>query len=97
MAAAESITASDEDVDRELAAMAAQVGQSAEELKSSVFAGEESRLRALRLDVQMRKAREWVLERVEITDPDGNPVERSSLTLDGESELPPTAIESQVT
>ncbi|MCY4272411.1 MAG: trigger factor [bacterium] len=97
VAAAESITASDEDVDRELAAMAAQVGQSAEELKSSVFAGEESRLRALRLDVQMRKAREWVLERVEITDPDGNPVERSSLTLDGESELPPTAIESQVT
>jgi len=97
VAAAESIVATDEDIDLELAAMAAQVGQTAEELKSSVLAGEESRLKAVRLGAQISKAREWVLERVEITDPDGNPIQRSSLSPDGQSQLPPTTIESRDT
>ena len=97
VAVAESIEATDEDMDFELAMLAAQVGQTVDELKSSVFADDESRLRGVRLDAQMRKTREWVLERVEITDPDGNPIERSSLDLDGESELPPNTIESQIT
>ena len=97
VAAAESIVATDEDVDLELATLAAQVGQTVEELKSSVFAGEENRIKGVRLDAQMRKTREWVLERVEISDPDGNPIERSSLNSDGESDLPPNTIESQDT
>ena len=97
VAAQESIEASDEDLDFELAMLAAQVGQTVDELKSSVFADDESRLKAVRLDAQMRKTREWVLERVEITDPDGNPIERSSLNPDDESELPPNTIESQTT
>ena len=94
VAAAESIEAADEDVDFELAMLAAQVGQTVDELKSSVFADDESRLKGVRLDAQMRKTREWVLERVDIKDPDGNPIERSSLNPDDESELPPTTIES---
>ncbi|MCY3637319.1 MAG: trigger factor [bacterium] len=94
VAAAESIEAADEDVDFELAMLAAQVGQTVDELKSSVFAHDESSLKGVRLDAKMRKTREWVLERVEIKDPDGNPIERSSLNLDDESELPPTTIES---
>ncbi len=97
VAVAESIEATDEDMDFELAMLAAQVGQTVDELKSSVFADDESRLRGVRLDAQMRKTREWVLERVEIRDPDGNLIERSSLDLDGESELPPNTIESQIT
>ena len=97
VAVAESIEATDEDMDFELAMLAAQVGQTVDELKSSVFADDESRLRGVRLDAQMRKTREWVLERVEIRDPDGNPIERSSLDQDGESELPPNTIESQIT
>ena len=97
VAAAESIVATDEDVDFELATLAAQVGQTVDELKSSVFAGEENRLKGVRLDAQMRKTREWVLERVEIKDPDGNPIERSSLNSDDESDLPPNTIESQAT
>lgn len=98
VAAAESIAATDQDVDLELAGLAAQVGQTVDELKSSVFEGEESRLKGVRLDAQMRKTREWVLERVEIKDPNGNPIERSSLNPDDESELPPTTtIESQTT
>ena len=97
VAAQESIEASDEDLDFELAMLAAQVGQTVDELKSSVFADDESRLKGVRLDAQMRKTREWVLERVEITDPDGNPIERSSLNPDEESELPPNTIESQTT
>ncbi|WP_419927069.1 trigger factor [Candidatus Poriferisocius sp.] len=94
VAAAESIEAADEDVDFELAMLAAQVGQTVDELKSSVFAHDESSLKGVRLDAKMRKTREWVLERVDIKDPDGNPIERSSLNLDDESELPPTTIES---
>ena len=98
VAAAESIAATDEDVEFELAMLAAQVGQTVDELKSSVFADDESRLKGVRLDAQMRKTREWVLERVEIADPDGNPIERSSLDPDdNDNELPPTTIESQTT
>jgi len=97
VAAAESIEADDEDVDMELAMLAAQVGQTVDELKSSVFADDESSLKGVRLDAKMRKTREWVLERVEIKDPDGNPIDRSSLNPDSESELPPTTIESQIT
>ena len=97
VAAAESIEATDEDVDLELAMLAAQVGQTVDELKSSVFADDESRLKGVRLDAKMRRTREWVLERVEIKDPDGNPIERSSLNPDSESDLPPTTIESQTT
>jgi len=98
VAAAEDIEATDRDVDFELSALAAQVGQTSEELMSSVFSDDENRLKGVRLDAQMRKTRKWVLERVEITDTDGNPVERSSLEPDDESELPPnTTIESQNT
>ena len=97
VAAAESIEATDEDVDLELAMLAAQVGQTVDELKSSVFADDESRLKGVRLDAKMRRTREWVLERVEIKDPDGNLIERSSLNPDSESDLPPTTIESQTT
>lgn len=97
VAAAESIEATDEDVDFELAMLAAQVGQTVDELKSSVFADDESSLKGVRLDAKMRKTREWVLERVEIKDPDGNPIQRSSLNPDNESDLPPNTIESQTT
>lgn len=90
VAAAESIEATDQDVDAEIAFLAAQMGQTSDELKSSVFADDETGLKGVRLDAQIRKTREWVLERVQITDTDGNPVERSSLNPDGESELPPT-------
>lgn len=97
VAAAESIEATDEDVDFELAMLAAQVGQTVDELKSSVFAADEGSLKGVRLDAKMRKTREWVLERVEIKDPDGNPIQRSSLNPDNESDLPPNTIESQTT
>lgn len=97
VATAESIEATDEDVDFELAMLAAQVGQTVDELKSSVFAADESSLKGVRLDAKMRKTREWVLERVEIKDPDGNPIQRSSLNPDDESDLPPNTIESQTT
>ncbi|WP_420640205.1 trigger factor [Candidatus Poriferisocius sp.] len=95
IAAAESIEATDEDVDEELAVLADQVGQTVAELKSTVFGNDEQRLKGVRLDAQMRKTRQWVLERVEITDTDGNPVERSSLNPDNESDLPPSSTESQ--
>ncbi|MDE0238475.1 MAG: trigger factor [bacterium] len=97
VAAAESIEATDEDVDFELAMLAAQVGQTVDDLKSSVFAADEGSLKGVRLDAKMRKTREWVLERVEIKDPDGNPIQRSSLNPDNESDLPPNTIESQTT
>ncbi len=86
VAAAESIEATDKDLDNELALLAAQVGQTTEALKAGVFQNDENRLKAVRLDAQMRKTREWVLERVKITDPDGNPIKKSSLEPDNTSE-----------
>ena len=99
VAAAESIEATDEDVDLELTMLAAQVGQTTDEVKAALFADDEGRLKGVRLDAQMRKTRDWVLDRVEITDSDGNPIERSSLNPDDQSELPPNTntIESQTT
>ncbi len=93
VASAEAINATDEDVDEELARLATATGQNVEDIKS-LFVADESRLKGVRLDAQMRKAREWVLERVDITDTDGNSIDRSSLKPNNDSDLPPTS-ESQ--
>ena len=87
VAAAESIEPSEDDIEVDLAQFAAQVGQPVESVREILFEGGDSaRLESVRLDAQLRLAREWILDRAEITDPDGNPVERSSLNPDNESE-----------
>ncbi|WP_419919230.1 trigger factor [Candidatus Poriferisocius sp.] len=95
VAAAEAIQVSAEDIELEMALLAAQVGLTVDEIKSSVLGGDENRLKGVRLDALMRKTRGWVLERVEITDDDGNPLEWSSLNPDDNFELPPTLSENQ--
>ncbi|MCY3967701.1 MAG: trigger factor [bacterium] len=82
IAAAESLEATSQDVDKELAALAAQVGRTTEDLKAAVFDNNQERLKGVRLDAQMRKTREWILDRVEITDDAGNPIQRNSLEVE---------------
>ncbi len=91
---AESIEASDEEVEFEMELLALETGQTVEELKSSVFADDESSLRGVTLSARIRKAREWVMDRVEITDAAGNRLERSSLNPRNYSEPSPTVSEN---
>jgi trigger factor len=92
IADSESLSASDEDVDDEVAAIARTIEGDAAELREELE--QNGQMPAVRSDVRKRKALDWVLERVQITDDDGNPVERDALELpesDDESEDEPEA------
>jgi trigger factor len=92
IAESESLSASDEDVDDEVAAIARTIEGDAAELHEELE--QNGQMPAVRSDVRKRKALDWVLERVQITDDDGNPVERDALELpesDDESEDEPEA------
>ena len=48
-------------------------------------------LSAVRSDVRKRKALDWLLERVEIVDEDGQPIDRADLEIGPDSDSPPAA------
>jgi trigger factor len=87
---AESIEADEEAVGEELARIAEQVELPVEEVLDQLERA--GRMAAVRSDVQRRKALDWLTERAEVVDPDGNPVDRSLL----EPPTPPasTALDS---
>jgi trigger factor len=79
VAEAEGIECTDEDLDEELEGVAERVGQPIDEVRERFErAGQVS---AVRSDIKKRKALEWLLERAEVLDPDGEPIERSELEL----------------
>jgi trigger factor len=79
VAEAEGIECTEEDLDEELEGVASRVGQPIEEVRERFErAGQVS---AVRSDIKKRKALEWLLERAEVLDPDGEPIERSELEL----------------
>lgn len=79
VAEAEGIECTDEDLDEELEGVAARVGESAEEVRARFE--RVGQLSAVRSDIKKRKALEWLLERVEVLDPDGATIDRSELEL----------------
>lgn len=79
VAEAEGIECTDDDLDEELEGVAARVGQSAEEVRSRFE--RVGQLSAVRSDIKKRKALEWLLERVQVLDPDGAAIDRSELEL----------------
>lgn len=79
VAEAEGIECTDDDLDEELEGVAARVGQSAEEVRARFE--RVGQLSAVRSDIKKRKALEWLLERVEVLDPDGATIDRSELEL----------------
>jgi trigger factor len=79
IADAESIEVTDEDVDGEILALAARLREKPEKVRKQLERNEQ--LPAVRSDLRTRKALEWLLEHVEVVDPDGEPIDRADLEL----------------
>jgi trigger factor len=84
VAEAEGIECSDDELDDELEGVASRVGQTPEEVRERFE--RVGQISAIRSDIRKRKALEWLLERVEVVDPDGKAIDRSELELPADDE-----------
>ncbi len=80
VADAENIEVTDEELDEELRILATQLDQPLEQIREQLEAA--GRLKPIRSDMRIRAALQWVTERAEIVDEDGNPVDRDLLEHD---------------
>ncbi len=80
IAESENIEVTDEALDDELRVLATQLDQPLETIREQLDAA--GRLKAIRSDMRMRAALEWVTERAEIVDENGNAVDRDLLKHD---------------
>lgn len=83
VAESEGFVVSDEDLDKHLAELARRFGGEVEEIRTNFERA--GQMLAVRSDIKKGKALEWLLERVELVDEDGNPVDRASLELSADS------------
>lgn len=74
---AEAIEADDDEVDAEIDRLAARMDEDAGKLRDQLERA--GQLSAVRSDVTRGKALEWLAERAEVVDPDGNVIDRSAL------------------
>jgi trigger factor len=77
LADAESLDATEEDIDAEIARLAEALGQPPAQVRRSLVNGD--RLPAVRSDLRKGKALAWLLEHVDVVDPEGQPIERAEL------------------
>ena len=77
VAAAEGIEVSEDDIDRELAPVAEQAKLDLETVRKRFT--DSGQMSAVRSSLQKNKALEWLIERVEIVDPDGTVIDRTAL------------------
>lgn len=77
IADSENIEVDDEELDGELRELATQLDQPLETIREQLEAA--GRLKAIRSDMRIRAALQWVTERAEIVDENGNPVDRHLL------------------
>lgn len=85
LADAEQIEVTDGDLDEELVALAERVGQEVGEVREQLERAEQ--VPAVRSDLRRRKALDWVLERIEVLDEDGNAVDVASLEEPDDAEV----------
>jgi trigger factor len=86
VAEAQEIECSDEDLDEEFDNVAARMELKAADVRQQFErAGE---MQAVRSDVKKRKAFEWLLDRVEIVDTDGQPLDRNAFEFADEEDEP---------
>ncbi|HET6835360.1 MAG TPA: trigger factor [Acidimicrobiales bacterium] len=79
VADAEDIECTDDDVEEELTSVSERVGEKVDRVRREFERG--GQLAAVRSDVRKRKALDWLLERVEIVDEDGQPIDRAELEI----------------
>ena len=79
VADAEAIEVSDDEIDAEIEALAARLREKPEKVRKQLERNEQ--LPAVRSDLRTRKALEWLLEHVEVVDPEGEPIDRADLEL----------------
>ena len=77
VAAAEGIEVSEDDIDSELAPVAEQAKLDLETVRQRFT--DSGQMSAVRSSIQKNKALEWLIERVEIVDPDGTVIDRTAL------------------
>ena len=77
VAAAEGIEVSEEDIDRELAPVAEGAKLTLETVRQRFT--DSGQMSAVRSSIQKNKALDWLIERVEIVDPDGTVIDRTAL------------------
>lgn len=77
VAVAEGIDVSDEELDEEIEGVAARVGATPEQVRERFESV--GQISAVRSDIKKRKALEWLIERVEVVDAEGNAIDRSEL------------------
>ena len=79
VADAEGIEATEDDLDEEIAQVAERVNEKPAKVRTEFERG--GQLAAVRSDIRKRKALDWLLERVEIVDPQGQPIDRADLEI----------------
>jgi trigger factor len=79
VADAEQIECTDDDLEDELQAVAERADEKVDRVRKEFERG--GQLAAVRSDLRKRKALDWLLERVEIVDEDGQPIERGDLEI----------------
>lgn len=86
VATAEGIDVDDDELDAEIEAVAARLGQSPKKVREQFERN--SQVPLVRSDVRTRKAMEWVLEHIEVVDDDGNELDRDLLLSEDDPASP---------
>lgn len=89
VADAESLEPTPEEVDAEIVRLAEAYGQRPDRLRKALE--DNGQMPAVLSDLRKSKAFDWLLERVELVDPEGQPVDRTMLATDPPSEPQPAA------
>lgn len=79
VADAEGIECTEEDLTEEIEGVASRVGEEPDKVREQFE--RVGQLSAVRSDIRKRKALEWLLERAEVLDPEGAPIDRSELEV----------------
>jgi len=79
IADAEGIEVGDDDLDHEIFHLAERMGEKPDKVRRQLERNDQ--LPAVRSDLRTRKALDWLLEHVEVVDPDGQPIDRADLEL----------------
>jgi trigger factor len=79
VADAEGIEVAEEDLDAEIESLATRMREKPDKVRGQLERNDQ--LAAVRSDLRTRKALEWLLEHIELVDPEGKPIERADLEV----------------